>query len=262
MSKEDREPTEEERQQSKAEADKAAAEAALAKFELEMKQKMLPFELREAEAKAVTAEHTAAYSADNARQVHLRTTDIERQHEWEQAHDLYHRVYQFTGAVSDATAGACMDQLNIWRRTAPGEPVEIVFNSPGGSVIAGMALFDHIQILRAEGHHVTTTTYGQAASMAGILLQAGDTRVMGRESWLLIHEASFGAMGKIGDVVDTVEWVKRVCGRILDIFTARCQGTDAPKKLTKKQIQSNWNRKDWWISSDDALAFGLVDEVR
>jgi ATP-dependent protease ClpP protease subunit len=94
-----------------------------------------------------------------------------------------------------------------------------------------------------------------AASMAGILLQAGDTRVMAKESWLMIHEASFGASGKIGDVEDTVEWVKMVQERILSIFSER-------SGLTKAFLKKNWQRKNWWISSDYALKLNLIDEVR
>ena len=67
--------------------------------------------------------------------------------------------------------------------------------------------------------------------MAGILLQAGDIRIMGAESWLMIHEISFGASGKIGEIEDTVEWVKKIQERVVKIFAVdrgavdqRCSG--------------------------------------
>ena len=91
--------------------------------------------------------------------------------------------------------------------------------------------------------------------MAGILLQAGTTRAMGSEAWLLIHEISFSAVGKIGEVEDTTEWVKRICKRVVKIFADR-------SKLSAAQIEKRWKRQDWWISSDDCLKWGLVDEVR
>jgi len=72
-----------------------------------------------------------------------------------------------------------------------------------------MALYDYVRGLRRQGHHVTTSSLGYAASMAGILLQVGDKRIMGAESWLLIHEGSFGAVGSVGQVEDTVEWSRR-----------------------------------------------------
>jgi ATP-dependent protease ClpP protease subunit len=93
-----------------------------------------------------------------------------------------------------------------------------------------------------------------AASMAGILLQAGDERVMGKETWVLLHEASFLAAGKIGEVDDTVEWVKKVQKRILAIFAGR-------SNLSRSQIERRWKRKDWWLSSTDCLKHGFVDKV-
>lgn len=255
MSEDQREPSAEEKLKAKAEADKAAADAELAKFELEQKRRLMDFEVREAEAKAITAELLARYQDASTVQVELRTADIARQHAWEEAHDVYHRVYNFLGSVGSSSVRACIEQLNIWRRTDPGKPIEIVFHSPGGSVIDGMALYDHIQVLRSEGHHITTTAMGMAASMAGILLQAGDERVMSRESYLLIHEVSFGVGGKIGEVEDEVAFIKKIQDRVVAIFAER-------SKLSKAQVRTKWRRKDWWLDSTEALDLGLIDTIR
>lgn len=173
----------------------------------------------------------------------------------ELAENKYHHVLHFNSSVNEQSAKAAIDTLARWMRTEPGCDIEIIFSSPGGSVVDGMALYDYIQYVRTAGHKVTTACLGMAASMAGILLQAGDTRVMFKESWLMIHEASFGASGKTGEVEDRLEWVKKVQNRILDIFAERA-------KISRATIKRNWSRKDWWISSDEALKAGLVDEVR
>ncbi len=170
------------------------------------------------------------------------------------ASDKYNFLYVFDDPVNATSVRACISQLTVWMRNNPKQDVEIVFNSPGGDIVEGMALFDFIQLVRGKGHHVTTTALGMAASMAGILLQAGTKRVMGKEAWVLLHEASFGTAGKIGDVEDKVEWVKRIMKRIRKIFATR-------SKLTEGQISRRWKRKDWWLSSDDCLKLGLVDEV-
>src|SRR5574341_658348 len=117
-----------------------------------------------------------------------------------------------------------------------------------------MALWDFLLELRQRGHKLTTVARGYAASMAGILLQAGDERVIGPESWLLIHEASFGVVGSYGEVEDRVEWVKKIQARILDIFASR-------SKLSRSQIKRRWHRKDWWLDSDEALKLGFVDRI-
>jgi ATP-dependent Clp protease protease subunit len=94
-----------------------------------------------------------------------------------------------------------------------------------------------------------------AASMGGILMQAGDKRWASGQSWYLIHRASFGAGGKTFEVEDEVEWIKRIEKRIINIFVSRSH-------LTEAKIKRNWDRKDWWIDADQALEFGLVDEIR
>ena len=148
-----------------------------------------------------------------------------------------------------------MNKLTQWHRKDPKCPIEIVFSSPGGSIIDGFELFDFIQYLRGKGHTITTGSLGMAASMAGILLQAGDVRWIGHQAWLMIHRAAFGAIGKTYEIEDEVKLVKRIEGRILDIFTSR-------SNLTKHKIIRNWDRKDWWIDADEALEMGLVDEVK
>ena len=85
-------------------------------------------------------------------------------------------------------------RLTEWHRLEPKCNIEIIFSSPGGSIIDGFELFDHIQHLRNEGHHVTTGSLGYAASMAGILLQSGDTRWIGHQAWMMIHRAAFWSL--------------------------------------------------------------------
>jgi ATP-dependent protease ClpP protease subunit len=95
---------------------------------------------------------------------------------------------------------------------------------------------------------------GYAASMAGILLQAGEDRQMGREAYILIHEVSFGVAGKIGEVEDEVKFVKMVQKRVLDIFADRA-------KVSRGYIAQRWRRKDWWLDSVTAQKLGIVDTV-
>ncbi len=218
---------------------------------------------KKAEDEASVARAEARLKNAEASEAEIELEARREKRERELTGDSFFHKYPFSTPVSSQSVQACIKQLNEWTRNAGDDKfaIEIEFNSPGGSVIDGMALYDVIQAVRRLGHHVTTSTVGYAASMGGILLQAGDKRVMGAQSWLMIHEASFGAGGKIGEVEDTVDWVRRVQERILEIFASRSQGTSAPKKLTKAQIRNRWRRKDWWISSDEALAFGLIDEV-
>tara|TARA_R100000700_G_scaffold14044_1_gene19808 strand:+ start:838 stop:1608 length:771 start_codon:yes stop_codon:yes gene_type:complete len=203
--------------------------------------KKLEAETRKAEAEALVAE--------------LEARAEYRKREREKAGDEENYLYRFAGEVSKNSVNNCMKKLTQWSRLNPKCDIEIIFSSPGGSIIDGFELFDFIQDLRSRGHHITTGTLGMAASMAGILLQAGDTRWVGGQAWVMIHRAAFGAFGKTYEVEDEVEFVKRIEERILEIFTSR-------SKLTKQKIKKNWDRKDWWISADEAVELNLVDEVR
>jgi Vilmaviridae head maturation protease len=242
---------------------KAEAEIAKLLAEAEAAARGAAANEEKAHAEAEAAEQAAAKTA---LETQILTIGLKREQEKrlrELASNEFHHVYYFSQDVRHDSVQKCMDMLQQWHRNEPGCDMEIIFNSPGGSIVDGMALWDFVQVLRSEGHHVTTSALGMAASMAGILLQAGDKRVMGRESWVLIHEASFFAGGKIGEVEDTVTWVKKVQERIIKIFVERAQAANtATKPLTAAQIKKQWTRTDWWISSDEALQLGLVDELR
>jgi ATP-dependent Clp endopeptidase proteolytic subunit ClpP len=187
-------------------------------------------EQREAEAKARTAEIELAKAEEIYRREKL-------------ADDFKHRRYHFDEAVGSQSVNKCMKQLEIWHREDPKAALDLVFSSPGGSVIDGMELFDYVTALR-KTHKVTTYAYGMAASMAGILLQSGDVRVCGPQAYILIHEVSFGASGKFGEVEDEVKFVKKIQGRVLDIFAERCKNANsrtATKKLTRATIARRGN---------------------
>jgi ATP-dependent Clp endopeptidase proteolytic subunit ClpP len=173
----------------------------------------------------------------------------------EVASDEENFLYRFSKDVNHNSVEACMGKLTQWHRKDPKCKMEIVFSSPGGSIIDGFELFDFIQEMRSNGHKVVTGSLGMAASMAGILLQAGDVRWIGHQSWMMIHRAAFGAIGKTFEIEDEVKLVKRIEERIVDIFISR-------SRLTKLKIKRNWDRKDWWIDADECLELGLVDEIR
>lgn len=165
------------------------------------------------------------------------------------------RILSFYGAVNSGSAAAAIQKLADWHRRDPGEPIEMIFNSPGGSVIDGLALFDYIQELRRRGTHVTTITMGMAASMGGILLQAGDVRVASKNSVLLIHEVSSGAGGKVSEIEDELAFMKLLQDKCVNILAER-------STLSATQIKHRWIKKDWWIAADEALKLGFVDEIR
>lgn len=212
------------------------------------KEKQLLAEARKADAEGLQAELQAKkFSIELARE--------ERKRDLELATDEYSHVYRILGGISSDSVKSCIEVLSKWSRLNKNCEITIILQSPGGEIVSGMALFDFLMYLRSKGHRIVTIGQGYAASMAGILLQAGDVRILGKESYLLIHEAQFGAVGSYGEVEDRLEWIKKIHERILNIFAER-------SNLSKAQIKKKWSRKDWWMDSDDAYKFGFIDEIK
>jgi ATP-dependent Clp endopeptidase proteolytic subunit ClpP len=221
--------------------------AEAAKFEAEAEH--FRAQARQANARADSAGAEARIAEIEAKVKELARRDAD-------ADDVHHYVYRFTGGVDKGSVERCMSKLSAWHRQAPeGQGFEVIFFSPGGDVISGFALFDHLRYLSQQGRKITTGMTGMAASMGGVLMQAGDHRWASGQSWYMIHRAAFGASGKTFEVEDEVEWVKRIEKRILDIFVKRT-------KLSESKIRRNWDRKDFWVDADQCLEWGLVDEIR
>jgi ATP-dependent protease ClpP protease subunit len=203
---------------------------------------------------------------------------MQRQEKAGLAQDVFNQTYQFHFPVTEETVANCKERLLYWSRTKPGCNMEIVFTSPGGNLFEGLVLYDFIQVLKRPGftvdgqarepHHITTGVLGVAASMAGILLQAGSTRWMGAESWLMIHEMQTGAKGSQSEIEEAVALNKRMAERINNLFLSGQQraitaGTaKLEKKFTKASLNTAFKKKDWWLSSDEALELGFIDEIR
>lgn len=224
-----------------AEADKAIAEA-----------RKLNAEALEAELKAGKAR------IDHDREHHKRLEEL--------AHDKYHRQYLFDKEVNAGSVAECRKQLSLWERNAEG-PIEVTLfiDSPGGSIFDGFHLVDYIAGFQKRGNTLDTHVYGMGASMGGVIAQIGNTRKIGPSGVLLIHEASFRAGGKTAAVEDEMELVHMLQDRILDMYADRAAqaGRDgsAQKPMSRASLKRRWHRKDWWISAQDCLKHGFVDEI-
>lgn len=185
-------------------------------------------------------------------EIDLRTARS-REEDW-QAASNQHRIYNFFGAIDRVKAADCLETMAYWSRRDPGCEITIVWNSPGGSVIDGLALYDELLALRESGHIITTVARGMAASMGAILLQAGDRRVIGRNAHMLIHEITTGVVGSFGELLDEVEFTKQLQNKLLDILAER-------STLSKQKIRNRWERRDWWLGADEVLKNGFADEI-
>lgn len=164
-------------------------------------------------------------------------------------------LYSFLDPVMMESTQLCMDTVGQWYREDPERPIEIVLNSPGGAVMHGLALVDFIHELRDNGAEINVCVLGMAASMAAVILQAADNRIMGKHAYLMIHEVSSAAIGSMSEIKDTAAFTERLQDRILDLFASRAN-------LNRDEIKQKWERKDWWMDATEAVEAGFADEVR
>jgi len=182
---------------------------------------------------------------------------IEQTGRGERSYDIYSRLLKdriiFIGTgIDDHVANLVVAQMLFLQMEDPKRDINLYINSPGGSVTSGMAIYDTMQFVTCD---VATYCIGVAASMGAVLLAAGTQgkRYALPNSDVMVHQVSGGAQGTASDVERTVEWMFRLKKRLIRIL-ARHTGK------TEDQISLDSDR-DYWMSADEAKAYGLVDEV-
>lgn len=199
---------------------------------------------------------TVAEREKHEAQARLTTTNAlatEAAHARNEADPFRNRVYTLSGAVSAASAESAIQQMRGWAAQSS-DPITFVINSPGGSVTAGLSLFDTLRELRSNGIDVTTVGTGKVASMGGILLQAGDRRVVHPHTFMLIHEISKISMGKTSSLSDDLELVRNMQAKLVRILSER-------STMTEAEIKDQWERKDWWMDAEEIVDRGFADLV-
>ncbi len=185
----------------------------------------------------------------------LKLEVMQREFANSKSSDFENRTYPLVDYIDDRSCKYARDALARYHRLDPGCDITLLLSSPGGSVFAGYFLFDSIRETSRLGHRIITHAQGWAASMGGVILQAGDYRVMGRETMLMIHEPSSIAWGKAFEVKDEADLLERMHRRMAEIYAER-------STLSADEIQSKTSRRDWWLSAPEALELGFADEVR
>jgi len=182
---------------------------------------------------------------------------VEQSGRGERAYDIYSRLLKervifLVGPVDDMTANLVVAQLLFLEAENPDKDISLYINSPGGSVTAGMAIYDTMQFIKPD---VSTLCIGQAASMGALLLTAGakNKRFCLPNSRVMIHQPLGGFQGQASDIeihAKEILYLKDKLNRILSHHT----GQDL-KTISKDTDRDNF------MSSEDAVKYGLVDKV-
>ena len=182
---------------------------------------------------------------------------VERTSGGERSYDLYSRLLEdriifLSGEIDDAVANTVVAQLIYLEGKDPAKDISLYINSPGGSVSAGMAIYDTMNYIKCD---VSTICIGMAASMAAFLLSSGakGKRFALKNSEVMIHQPLGGAQGQASDIRIQAEHILRIKRKMNEIL-ARNTGR------TVQEIERDTDR-DNYLTADEALAYGLIDKV-
>jgi ATP-dependent Clp protease protease subunit len=182
---------------------------------------------------------------------------IEQSGRGERAYDIYSRLLKervvfMVGGVNDQTANLVVAQLLFLESENPDKDIHLYINSPGGSVSAGMAIFDTMNFIKPD---VSTLCIGMAASMGAFLLAAGTKgkRFALPNSRVMIHQPLGGAQGQATDIQIQAREILRLKGDLNRILSER-----TGQALEKIEADTD---RDYFMSSEEAKTYGLIDQV-
>lgn len=174
----------------------------------------------------------------------------------ERAYDIYSRlladrIVMIQGEVNDAMSAAVVAQI-LFLASESKEDIRIYINSPGGSISAGMAMYD---AMRTCGCDVATTCIGHAASMGAFLLGAGTKgkRTCLANAECMIHSASSGSQGTVIDMEISMKHLLKTNEKLVGMIAGFCG--KSVEEVTKDC------ERDYWMSAEEAVEYGLVDKV-
>jgi ATP-dependent Clp protease protease subunit len=189
--------------------------------------------------------------------MNLIPTVIEKSQYGERAYDIYSRLLKdriiFLGAtVSDEIANSIIAQLLFLESQDKTKDIKLYINSPGGSVTAGLAIYDTIQYINPD---VSTICVGMAASMGAVLLSAGTKgkRFALTNSDILIHQVMGGATGQAADIKIHAEHILKIKNKLNKILVKH---TGQPLKKIEKDTD-----RDYFMSAQEAIEYGIVDKI-
>jgi len=188
---------------------------------------------------------------------YLIPTVIEKSQFGERAYDIYSRLLKeriifLGGPISDAVANTVIAQLLFLDHEDQKKDIKLYINSPGGSVTAGMAVYDTMQFVKSD---VSTMCVGIAASMGAFLLAAGQKgkRLALPNSQILLHQVMGGAEGQAIEIEIAATQIVKTKQRLNELLSKH---TGQPLAKIEKDTD-----RDFWLSADEAKAYGVIDEI-
>lgn len=194
---------------------------------------------------------------DDTEGQYLIPTVIEKSQSGERAYDIYSRLLKeriifLGGPINDAVANTVIAQLLFLEHEDPKKEIKLYINSPGGSVTAGMAIYDTMQYVKPD---VSTMCVGIAASMGAFLLAAGQSgkRFALPNADILLHQVMGGAEGQAIEIEIAAKQIIKTKQRLNQLLAKHT-------KQSLSRIEKDTDR-DFWLSAEEAKAYGVIDEI-
>ena len=193
----------------------------------------------------------------NTRMHNVLPIVVERTGNEERSYDIYSRLLKdrivfLDGEINDITADVVVAQLLFLESMDPEKDIDLYINSPGGSVTAGLAIYDTIQIIRPD---IKTICLGQASSLGALLLACGSDgkRYALPSSRVLIHQPWGGVSGQASDISLQAREIIRLKKLTLDYFALHT-------RKTVEEVAKDTER-DFYMSASEALEYGIIDKI-
>ncbi|ADN01548.1 ATP-dependent Clp endopeptidase proteolytic subunit ClpP [Spirochaeta thermophila] len=193
----------------------------------------------------------------NERMSHLVPIVIEQTGMGERSYDIYSRLLKdrivfIDGEINDLTADLVVAQLLFLESQDPEKDISVYINTPGGSVTAGLAIYDTMQYVKPD---VQTICLGQAASMGALLLTAGTPgkRLALPSSRILIHQPWGGVQGQATDISIQAREMVRIKKLLIHYFARH---TGRPEEEVAQDLE-----RDYYMTPEEAKAYGLIDDI-
>ncbi|MDD5606417.1 MAG: ATP-dependent Clp protease proteolytic subunit [Candidatus Pacebacteria bacterium] len=189
--------------------------------------------------------------------MNLIPTVLEKTNYGERAYDIYSRLLKeriifLVGPITDNVANSVIAQMLFLASQDPKKDIQLYINTPGGSVTAGLAIYDTMRYVKSP---ITTICFGIAASMGAVLLSAGEKgkRFALPNTEIMLHQVAGGVTGQAVEIEITAKQIVKIKNKLNKIIS-KC--TNQPLKKVEKDTD-----RDFYLSADEAKEYGIIDEI-
>jgi ATP-dependent Clp protease protease subunit len=167
---------------------------------------------------------------------------------------LKHNTIVLHGELTEELCNRVSKQL-LFLALRGAKEINIILNSVGGEVYHGLLVFNTLEDLKGRGINITIEARGLCASMGVLILMGATKRVAAKYTRFLLHETSSFTYGKVSEMKEGVQELERLNAMLDEIIVERT-------KINKKVLEEKTHKREWWLSAEEALKYGIIHEIK